>query len=105
MLNPGPANTWVLLDEREDSINDGFFVVQMEGYPDKPATTVMVDYPAGYHNRAGGFSFGDGHSEIKKWRDPRTIPILKRGQQLPLNQSLPNNQDVVWLQDHSTRLK
>src|SRR6185295_18893848 len=27
MLNPGPANTWVLLDEREDSINDGFFVV------------------------------------------------------------------------------
>ena len=25
ILNPGPANTIVLLDEREDSINDGFF--------------------------------------------------------------------------------
>ena len=104
MLNPGPANTWVLLDEREDSINDGFFVVSMESYPDATKTK-MVDYPASYHNRAGGFSFADGHSEIKKWRDARTIPILKKGQLLPLNQPSPSNQDVVWMQDHSTRLK
>ncbi len=104
MVKPGPANTWVLLDEREDSMNDGFFVVLMDGYPN-PATTVMVDYPASYHNRAAGFSFGDGHSEIKKWRDPRTTPALKKGQLLPLNQTVPNNPDVVWLQDHSTRLK
>jgi prepilin-type processing-associated H-X9-DG protein len=71
MLNPGPAHTWVLLDEREDSINDSFFDIQMEGYPNL-ATTTMVDWPASYHNRACGFAFADGHSEIKKWRDART---------------------------------
>src|SRR5207302_8474038 len=26
------------------------------------------DIPASYHNGACGFSFADGHSEIKKWR-------------------------------------
>ena len=104
MLKPGPANTITLLEEREDSINDGFFVISMEGYPNV-ASTVMVDFPASYHGGAAGFAFGDGHSEIHKWRDARTTPILKAGQQLPLNQSLPNNPDIYWMQDHSTRLK
>ena len=31
MVDPGPSNTIVLLDEREDSINDGYFVVDMAG--------------------------------------------------------------------------
>jgi len=26
--------------------------------------------PASYHNGACGFTFADGHSEIKKWLDP-----------------------------------
>jgi len=104
MLQPGPANTLTLLEEREDSINDGFFVISMEGYPNI-AKTVMVDFPASYHGGACGFAFADGHSEIHKWRDPRTTPALKQGQELQLNQTLPNNQDVFWMQDHSTRLK
>jgi hypothetical protein len=104
MLQPGPANTITLLEEREDSINDGFFVISMEGYPNQ-ASTVMVDFPASYHGGAAGFAFGDGHSEIHKWKDARTTPVLKTGQPLPLNQSQPNNQDVLWMQDHSTRLK
>src|SRR5262249_23491227 len=56
MFNPGPANTFVLLDERKDSINDAYFVVEMDGFPN-PATTKIVDWPASYHSRAGGFSF------------------------------------------------
>jgi prepilin-type N-terminal cleavage/methylation domain-containing protein/prepilin-type processing-associated H-X9-DG protein len=104
MIDPGPTMTFVLLDEREDSINDSFWVVEMAGYPN-PATTKIVDYPASYHNRAGGFSFADGHSEIKKWVDPRTTPDLRRGQRLQLNVASPNNRDVIWLQDRSTRRK
>ena len=104
VIDPGPAQTWVFVDEREDSINDGFFVISMEGYPNL-ASTVMVDFPASYHGGACGFAFADGHSEIHKWRDPRTTPVLKPGQELKLNQQLPNNQDVFWMQDHSTRLK
>jgi prepilin-type N-terminal cleavage/methylation domain-containing protein/prepilin-type processing-associated H-X9-DG protein len=94
---PGPADTFVLLDERQDSINDGYYVVQMDGYPN-PATTYIVDYPASYHNGAAGFAFADGHSEIHKWHDPRTMPPL--GTELRLNVASPNNPDVIWLQNH-----
>ena len=104
-IDPGPTMTWVFMDEREDSINDGEMIVGMTGFPDKPAQWKMVDYPAGYHNRAGGLSFADGHSEIKKWVDPRTVPVLKRGQEIPLNVPSPNNKDVLWLMERTTRLK
>src|SRR6516225_1778135 len=29
MVNPSPAQTWVFVDERENSINDGWFAVDM----------------------------------------------------------------------------
>ncbi len=96
MNHPGPAMTFVLLDERQDSINDGYFVTEMDGYPNA-ATTKIVDYPASYHNKAAGFSFADGHSEIHKWRDARTYPPIQTG--LPLNVPSPNNQDVTWMRD------
>jgi prepilin-type N-terminal cleavage/methylation domain-containing protein/prepilin-type processing-associated H-X9-DG protein len=105
LVDPGPAGTYVMLDEREDSINDGCFCVDMAGYPAQPNRTMIVDYPASYHNRAGGFSFADGHAEIKKWRDPRTVPRLKRGQTIPLNVSSPNNPDVIWMQQRATGRK
>jgi prepilin-type N-terminal cleavage/methylation domain-containing protein len=95
MLSPGPSMTFVLLDERWDSINDAYFVTQMDGYPN-PASTYIVDYPASYHCGACGFAFADGHSEIHKWRDPRTTPPLRSG--LQLNIPSPNNPDVFWMQ-------
>ena len=101
MVDPGPAMTFVFLDEREDSINDGYFVVDMAGYPQNAQK--IVDYPASYHNRAGGLSFADGHSEIRKWRDPRTIPNLRKGALLPLDVASPGNEDVYWMQERSTR--
>jgi prepilin-type processing-associated H-X9-DG protein len=97
MLSPGPAMTFIILDERWDSINDGYFVTEMDGYPN-PTTTKIVDYPASYHGGACGFAFGDGHSEIHRWRDPRTTPPLQIG--IPLNVPSPNNQDVIWMQQH-----
>jgi prepilin-type N-terminal cleavage/methylation domain-containing protein/prepilin-type processing-associated H-X9-DG protein len=100
MQKPGPAMTYVILDERQDSINDAYFVCEMDGYPD-PKQTKIVDYPASYHGGAAGFAFADGHSEIHRWRDPRTTPPMKGT--LQLNTPSPNNQDVVWMQDHCTR--
>lgn len=58
---PRPAKTWVFLDEHPDTINDGYFI-------NNPTATAWQDIPASYHNGACGFSFADGHSEIKKWR-------------------------------------
>jgi prepilin-type N-terminal cleavage/methylation domain-containing protein/prepilin-type processing-associated H-X9-DG protein len=63
------------------------------------------DYPASYHNRAAGFAFADGHSEIKKWMDPRTCPSLKKGQGISLNVGSPNNADVFWMMERTTRKK
>jgi prepilin-type N-terminal cleavage/methylation domain-containing protein/prepilin-type processing-associated H-X9-DG protein len=102
ITDPGPARTWVFVDEREDSINNGFFVVDMTGYRDRPVEHRLANTPASYHNRAATLSFADGHSEIKVWKDPRTFPpITKRDR--ALNLPTPNNVDVDWLQDHSTR--
>ena len=98
-----PAKTWVFIDEREDSINDGWFAVDMNSYdPQRSAGHIIVDYPATYHNRAGGLAFADGHAEIRKWVDPRTAPVLRPGQLLPLGQPSPNNRDIDWLQERST---
>jgi prepilin-type N-terminal cleavage/methylation domain-containing protein/prepilin-type processing-associated H-X9-DG protein len=107
LVDPGPTRTLLLWDEREDSISLGNFGVDMSGYPDKPALTQFAqDYPASYHNRAGGVSFADGHAEIKRWLEPRTIPPLRKDSnwlfQQPFTPS-PNNRDLVWLQERSTR--
>jgi prepilin-type N-terminal cleavage/methylation domain-containing protein/prepilin-type processing-associated H-X9-DG protein len=103
MLDPGPAKTFVFLDMREDSIDIGNFAPDMRGWPDDPQVTGFFDYPASYHNQAAGFSFADGHSEIHRWRDARTMPPLQRDGLIPDILASPNNQDVIWLQDHSTR--
>jgi len=100
MVDPGPSNTFVMLDEREDSINDGYFVVDMAGWPTR--SQQIVDYPASYHNNAAGFSFADGHSEIKKWSDPRTTPKINKGN-MALNVAMYNNKDLYWMMEKSTR--
>ena len=43
MVNPGPAKTWVLMDEREDRINYGNAFTDMTGYPDTPAARRFLD--------------------------------------------------------------
>ncbi len=58
-----------------------------------------------YHNRACGFSFADGHSEMRRWIDSRTTPPLVRGDVDPLGAghlASPGNPDIAWLQDRST---
>ncbi len=95
-----PADTWVFVDEHPDSINDGFFCTDMKPAPNL-AGAVLPDGPASYHNGACGFAFADGHSEIKKWIDPRTrIPVKRSGFNAG-NQS--NNKDIQWLWSKTTQ--
>jgi prepilin-type N-terminal cleavage/methylation domain-containing protein len=96
MLRPGPVNTFVILDECQ-GINDGFFATHMRGYdPRDPNLFEFGDVPATYHNMAGSFSFADGHSEIHKWRDRRTL-LAGLPVPVPLNTISQNNPDVEWL--------
>lgn len=108
ITDPGPSSTFVTLDERETSINDAFFVVDMSGYPNvdaqgKPTGTRMPDEPASYHNGAGGLSFADGHSEVHKWQNSWTKRPVKNPDNVGGGPA--NNQDVRWMQDHATRRK
>jgi prepilin-type N-terminal cleavage/methylation domain-containing protein/prepilin-type processing-associated H-X9-DG protein len=86
-----PLYMFVFLDEREDCINDGCF------FADPDTRYQLIDYPASHHNNAGSFSFADGHSEIHRWKDRRTMPNLQPGQQLILNVNLGGDLDVLWL--------
>ncbi len=103
--DPGPTRTWLLMDMREDSIDWGNFATDMTGWPNQPAQRGFYDLPASYHGRAGGLSFVDGHAEIHVWRDSRTMPPLVRNGYVLDQLSSPNNPDIGWLQEHSTRLK
>ncbi|HZR20957.1 MAG TPA: prepilin-type N-terminal cleavage/methylation domain-containing protein [Verrucomicrobiae bacterium] len=103
IVNPGPAMCFVLLDEHPDGINAGGFANMMV---ESPGSARIIDFPASYHNGAGGISFADGHAEIRKWVDPRTRAPVHYNNQLQLNVASPNNQDMLWLADRtSSRLK
>jgi len=105
LVDPGPARTWLFLDMREDSIDIGNFATDMRGWPNQPALAGFYDLPGMYHNRACGFSFADGHSEIKKWRDSRTTPPIVRGGLVNDGYFSPRNPDITWLQERCTRQK
>jgi prepilin-type N-terminal cleavage/methylation domain-containing protein len=102
---PGPAKVFVFLDMREDSIDMGNFGTRMAGWPDQPSDYGFYDLPGFYHGLACGFSFADGHSEFRRWRDSRTMPPLVQGGMIPDIFTSPDNPDVAWLQDHATRPK
>jgi prepilin-type N-terminal cleavage/methylation domain-containing protein len=103
MNDPGPSKTFIFLDMREDSIDIGNFAPDMRGWPDHPEQEGFYDLPGSYHHRAGGFSFADGHAEIKHWRDDRTMPPLVMEGLIPDQYPSPNNLDVLWIQERSTR--
>lgn len=110
LTDPGPANTFTFVDEREDSMNDGALLIDMTGFPGlhrstaNPSQNRIIDYPAYWHRGGAGIAFADGHVGVQKWRDARTTPRPRPGSLLALNVASPNNVDVTWLQTHSPRV-
>jgi prepilin-type processing-associated H-X9-DG protein len=103
MTDPSPTKTYVLLDERDDSINQGQYAISMDGYPDRPGIRKLADYPSSYHNGAGSFSFADGRAEIHRWLDPRTKANYRKDFHVTFSlRPSANNPDVLWLQERTT---
>lgn len=101
--DPSPANSWLLMDEHPSSLNDGMLLVDMSGYGGDASAYKMVDYPASHHGGGAGVVFADGHTELKRWTDDRTVIPFIQGYFYPLNVASPDNADVDWLQERSTR--
>ena len=83
----------------------GNFAADMAGWPDQPASYGFFDLPGFYHHLACGFSFADGHSEMRRWRDGRTMPALVPEGYVNDWFASPDNPDVAWLQERATRPK
>ena len=94
---PGPANTWVLIDENPYSINDGEFAASAVA---TPGSTYLIDFPSGLHGAAGVISFADGHVIVHRWLDARTYTPTPNqpGQGSTSNgYQSPDNQDCFYL--------
>jgi prepilin-type N-terminal cleavage/methylation domain-containing protein/prepilin-type processing-associated H-X9-DG protein len=99
---PGPASVYILLDEHENSINDGHFYpfINLKAYDNR-----WLDAPSGRHGNATGFTFADGHSEIHRWMDSDVTPVkyLEPGVVVPNDiKFLPDagRRDHAWMTNH-----
>jgi prepilin-type processing-associated H-X9-DG protein len=98
MVNPAPCGTFVILDEREDSIDDAVFLVDMWNGP-----ASLGDLPAAHHKGAANLVFGDNHVEPHKWLDPRTQPPISQDGYVAISWAQGGaNPDVLWLQTHAS---
>jgi len=84
----GAAKIWVIADENEETIDDGFFLVTMDD------SRPFASFPALRHEKAFPVNFADGHVEVFKLRDPSTLS--------PLAQITPYNTDWVRFKQLTT---
>jgi len=96
-----PTQTWVMIDEHPDSINDAACAVEMV----EPAATTgrIIDFPAAYHNGAAGLSFADGHSEIHQWKGSRIKQkVTYKAGNITVQQAGDSLNDVKWWSQNTT---
>jgi prepilin-type processing-associated H-X9-DG protein len=93
-----PSQTFILLEEHPDTINDGFFMNRLEGAPQ------WGNLPASYHRAAANVSFADGHVEIHRWLAGSTVRPPVKGA-LPTGTLAEPIMDWDWLKDRSGDLK
>jgi prepilin-type N-terminal cleavage/methylation domain-containing protein/prepilin-type processing-associated H-X9-DG protein len=92
LIYPGPAKSWVFIDEHPDSIDDEILYINPA---EINGTGVFTELPGGLHNNACGVSFADGHAEIHKWIAAETLhPVTYT----TINQvSVTLSPDLAWL--------
>jgi prepilin-type N-terminal cleavage/methylation domain-containing protein len=97
MNRPGPAHTWVFIEESPASIDDCYFALD----PANP--NLWYNSPAVLHGNASVMTYADGHSEAHRWTDANMIndkyPQNPPGYNVPAD---PHSGDLAWLFSVST---
>jgi prepilin-type N-terminal cleavage/methylation domain-containing protein/prepilin-type processing-associated H-X9-DG protein len=89
-----PVDAVVMLDERPESIDDGWF------WGPQNLGNVQ-NMPAIYHgNGSSAFAFADGHAELRVWKT-----ALFKAQTIGKVNLGSANQDAVWMWEHFTARK
>jgi prepilin-type N-terminal cleavage/methylation domain-containing protein/prepilin-type processing-associated H-X9-DG protein len=90
---PAPAMAFVFVDESEYTIDDGYFAVLVD-------EDTWQNYPGYRHGGSTGFSFADGHSEIKKWVEGSTGSLtIPSGFSPAPKFGTQRNRDLQWVSD------
>jgi prepilin-type processing-associated H-X9-DG protein len=111
MTRPSPSALWVIGDESPDSVNDAAMAVNMAGGNmyggnNSPNLDKWMDGPSTLHGGGCAYTFGDGHSEIHKWKDNRTLALKPTyTQSFPYGIVQPNNNDIQWVKDRTSAPK
>jgi prepilin-type N-terminal cleavage/methylation domain-containing protein/prepilin-type processing-associated H-X9-DG protein len=102
LSRPGPANTFVFMDENPYSINDGSMNISAQT---TAGNTYLIDCPSGNHNLSAAISFADGHVIMHRWLDARTYTPQNRGSQQAAMRQTPDNQDCFYLAPITSALR
>ncbi|MEY4917044.1 MAG: hypothetical protein RL616_957 [Verrucomicrobiota bacterium] len=94
----GPANRFVFTDVNPANICTPAFGVDM-------TLATWIHYPSGLHNRRGVLAFADGHVEVHRWLDSRTMPKLISGSYIGHGDSAIGNPDLLWITERTTSKK
>jgi prepilin-type processing-associated H-X9-DG protein len=100
LTRPEPAKALVMIEEREDSINDSAIYFDM--------LSNLVDYPAYRHDGGAYLGFADGHVEYRNWQDQRTVAPFERVAREVVTPQIPvmrDNPDLDYLRSVATALK
>ena len=98
-----PATKMLFVEEIYDAPGANHNV---DGWSYNPGTNSLWDPLGAFHSNSCTFSFMDGHADVKKWNDKRTVIYFRSrveaaslgfGKDQKFN---PPNEDLLWLDQH-----
>ena len=89
-----PADTYVFIEEQADSIGDGYFWINDQGW---------ADIPGAYHGGSGNLSYADGHSALQGWRSRKAeVPVTYQAGKNWHPTDPEGQEDLNWLKRHAS---
>lgn len=99
-----PAEKYAFVEESDSrGYNRGSWVLEKVN---NPYSWEWTDPVAAWHDGHGALGFADGHAEMHKWLDQRTIEIstVEDWELLRMMRRQPQNPDIVYMKQHFPHL-